>query len=45
VDREQLIERDDVTAILDALYDIRRELVKIRRLLEDGVEEEEENLG
>ena len=38
----RVVEREDVQAILNVLFDIRLELVKIRRLLEDGDEEEEE---
>jgi hypothetical protein len=38
---EKPLERDDVSAILSALFDIKLELVKIRRALEDGNGEEE----
>ncbi|MDQ3823400.1 MAG: hypothetical protein M3321_09190 [Actinomycetota bacterium] len=38
---EKPLERDDVSAILSALFDIKLELVKIRRTLEDGDGEEE----
>ena len=39
---EAALEREDVTAILTALFDIRSELVRIRRAVEDGNGEEEE---
>jgi phage host-nuclease inhibitor protein Gam len=38
---EAPIEREDVTAIMRALFDIRWELVRIRRALEDEDGEEE----
>jgi hypothetical protein len=37
-----VIEREDVHAVLTALFDIRNELSSIRRALEDGDGEEEE---
>jgi hypothetical protein len=39
---EPTFDRDDVAAILGALFDIRAELQKIRRLLEEDDGEEEE---
>jgi hypothetical protein len=39
---ESLIEREDVDAILAALYDIRAELAAIRALLEEETDGEEE---
>jgi hypothetical protein len=38
---EKPLDREDVSAILGALFDIRLELVRIRRALEDGDGEEE----
>jgi len=40
--RPPIVEREDVDAIFDVLFDIRRELADIRHLLEDDGEEEEE---
>jgi hypothetical protein len=37
-----VVDRDDVHAVLTALFDIRTELRLIRRALEDGDGEEEE---
>lgn len=39
---DQLLVREDVDAILGALLDIRREVMEIRRLLEDADGEEAE---
>jgi hypothetical protein len=39
---EKPLEREDVSAILTALFDIRSELVRIRRMLEDGNGQAEE---
>jgi hypothetical protein len=39
---EPVVDRDDVAAILGALFDIRAELRKIRRLLEEDDDPEEE---
>ena len=39
--RQPILERADVDAILKVLFDIRRELARIRRVLEDDGEEEE----
>ncbi len=39
---EPAIIRDDVDAILAVLFDMRLELFRIRRLLQDGDAEEEE---
>ena len=43
--REPVIEREDVTAILSVLLDIKGELINIRELLEDEDGEEEEEAG
>ena len=43
--REPVIEREDVTAILAVLFDIKGELINIRTLLEDEDGEEEEEAG
>jgi hypothetical protein len=40
---EKALEREDVTAILTVLFDIKVELVGIRRALEDGNGEEAED--
>jgi hypothetical protein len=40
--RSPIVEREDVDAMLAVLFDIRRELRRIRHLLEDDGEEEEE---
>jgi hypothetical protein len=40
--RRPILEREDVDALLAVLFDIRRELRRIRHLLEDDGEEEEE---
>ena len=40
-----MIEREDVTAILSVLLDIKGELINIRELLEDEDGEEEEEAG
>lgn len=45
VEGAPLIEREDVTAILNVLFDMRAELVRIRRLLEDEDGGEEEEAG
>ena len=42
---EPVIEREDVTAILGVLFDIKGELINIRELLEDEDGEEEEEAG
>jgi hypothetical protein len=39
---DELIDRDDVVAIFNVLFDIRTELRSIRRILEDQDGEEEE---
>jgi hypothetical protein len=41
--RTRQIERDDISAVLAALFDIRRELIRIRTILNEDDGEERED--